>query len=120
MEQSTAEFVCSTLVYEMSVLLTDSKTPCNSGSLKLIYGDGWKGLPEEGPYDAIHVGAAAASVPKALVDQLSPGGRMVIPVGPEGEPQVLAVVDKRPDGHVSRHDLMDVQYVPLVQRQRER
>lgn len=86
-----------------------------SGVLKLIVGDGWKGAPEYGPYDAIHVGAAAAKVPESLIEQLKPGGRMVIPVGPEGEVQSLAVIDKSEDGKATRRDLMDVQYVPLVQ-----
>lgn len=67
-----------------------------------------------GPFDAIHVGAAAERLPKALVQQLKRGGRMVIPVGPQGDYQVLQVVDKNPDGGVRIEDLMYVRYVPLT------
>lgn len=49
-------------------------------NFQLLVGDGWKGVPEEAPYNAIHVGAAATSIPKALIDQLANGGKMVIPV----------------------------------------
>lgn len=55
-------------------------------------GDGWKGWAENGPYDAIHVGAAAASIPIDLVSQLKVGGRMVVPVGPPSESQMLVQV----------------------------
>lgn len=55
-------------------------------------GDGWKGWAEKGPFDAIHVGAAASSVPEDLVAQLKVGGRMVVPVGPQSASQVLMQV----------------------------
>lgn len=83
-----------------------------SGSLSIHVADGKQGYLEGAPYDAIHVGAAAADLPKALLDQLKPGGRMVIPVG-QGM-QDLIVVDKLPDGSLKKRSEMGVRYVPLI------
>ncbi|KAG5618010.1 hypothetical protein H5410_017834 [Solanum commersonii] len=85
------------------------------GSLSLHVGDGRKGWPEHAPYDAIHVGAAAADVPQDLIDQLKPGGRMVIPVGTFF--QDLKVIDKKMDGSVSVRSETSVRYVPLTSRE---
>ena len=74
-----------------------------------------------GPWDAIHVGAAAAALPAALVAALAPGGRLVCPVGPDvtagftDEGQVLKVVDKDADGVVTSEDVMGVRFVPLTE-----
>lgn len=76
--------------------------------------DGRLGYPELAPFDAIHVGAAAAELPQPLVQQLKPGGRMVIPVGKTF--QELKVVDKRVDGSVAIFTETSVRYVPLTSR----
>ena len=76
-------------------------------------GDGYQGWPEHAPYDAIIVTAAPRSVPQPLVAQLKPGGRMVVPVGGEGVPQNLLVIEKLPDGRTSQHIVLGVRFVPL-------
>ena len=77
-------------------------------------GDGYLGWPEHAPFDGIVVAAAAPRVPQALVDQLRPGGRMVIPVGAEYDVQYLVVVTKRADGGVDERRVLPVRFVPLV------
>ncbi|KAH8486831.1 hypothetical protein H0E87_025726 [Populus deltoides] len=84
------------------------------GSLSIHVGDGRQGWPEFAPYDAIHVGAAAPEIPQPLLDQLKPGGRMVIPVG--NIFQDLKVVDKKEDGSISVRSETSVRYVPLTSR----
>ncbi|CAM6112320.1 unnamed protein product [Calypogeia fissa] len=85
-----------------------------SGSLSVHVGDGREGWPELAPYHAIHVGAAAESIPQALIDQLKAGGRMVIPVGDIF--QDLKVVDKKLDGTIDEWTVTAVRYVPLTNR----
>ncbi len=77
-------------------------------------GDGYAGWPEKAPFDGIVVTAAAAQVPPALVAQLKPGGRMVIPVGGAGDVQWLRLVTKGADGRVSEKRIIPVRFVPLV------
>ncbi|KAL1213790.1 Protein-L-isoaspartate O-methyltransferase 2 [Cardamine amara subsp. amara] len=84
------------------------------GSLSLHVGDGRKGWQEFAPYDAIHVGAAASKIPQPLLDQLKPGGRMVIPLGTYL--QELKVIDKSEDGSIKVHTETSVRYVPLTSR----
>jgi protein-L-isoaspartate(D-aspartate) O-methyltransferase len=77
-------------------------------------GDGYAGWPEKAPFDGIVVTAAAPQVPPALVEQLKPGGRMVIPLGAAGGFQELVVLTKRADGGVDRRSVLPVRFVPLV------
>lgn len=85
------------------------------GPLSVHVSDGRLGWPELAPYDAIHVGAAAPEIPDALIEQLKPGGRMVIPVG--NTFQDLKVVDKRLDGSISIRTETSVRYVPLTSKE---
>jgi protein-L-isoaspartate(D-aspartate) O-methyltransferase len=78
-------------------------------------GDGALGWPEAAPYDAILVAAAPADVPATLVEQLAPGGRLVIPVGPDPDHQELQLWRKLPaSGLLERRVLMNVRFVPLT------
>ncbi len=76
------------------------------------WGDGWEGWNALGPYNGIIVTAAAAEVPQALLDQLAPGGRLVIPVG-AGELQQLLLIVREEQGF-SRQVLDPVRFVPLL------
>lgn len=82
------------------------------------HGDGHFGWPEEAPFDAVIVTAAAGYIPPALVEQLRPGGRMIIPVGNIYGVQYLIRVDKRPGGEVTTRTLIPVRFVPMLQGQR--
>jgi protein-L-isoaspartate(D-aspartate) O-methyltransferase len=76
-------------------------------------GDGRLGWPEAAPFDAILVTAAAEAVPPALLAQLAPGGRLVIPVDVPGGHQDLVVVEKAADGTTRERRVIPVRFVPL-------
>ena len=76
-------------------------------------GDGWNGWPEVAPFDVVLVACAADRVPPPLVEQLAPGGRLVMPVGGRGV-QYLTVVEKRSDGASDEHRYDAVAFVPLL------
>lgn len=75
-------------------------------------GDGYRGWPEHAPFDAIILAAAPDHIPPALIDQLAPGGHLVLPVG-EYE-QELVDVEKRPDGSVVKRNVIPVRFVPMT------
>jgi protein-L-isoaspartate(D-aspartate) O-methyltransferase len=77
-------------------------------------GDGFAGAPDDAPFDRIIVTAAAETVPEALLAQLAPGGRMVLPLGPRQGPQRITKLTKTPAGGVEREDLIAVRFVPLL------
>jgi len=82
------------------------------GNVETRIGDGYAGWAQEAPFDGILVTAAPDHVPQPLVDQLKPGGRIIIPLG-RGSQQ-LAVITKNADGTVQREDLLLVAFVPLT------
>lgn len=76
-------------------------------------GDGYHGWEEHAPFDAIVVAAAPATIPQPLLDQLKPGGRLVIPVGEAGD-QHLRLVEKTKDGKIKERNLLPVRFVPFT------
>src|SRR4030095_14963183 len=81
-----------------------------------IIGDGWLGWPPQAPFDRIIVTAAAKEAPPALIAQLKPGGRMIIPLGESRETQHLVQIDKTEAGLAKPIPLLPVRFVPLVHR----
>ncbi len=77
-------------------------------------GDGSKGWPEHAPYDGIIVTAAAEEIPQALLDQLKPGGRLVIPVGGRFDVQQLLLISKDSSGALHHENIEPVRFVPLT------
>ena len=77
-------------------------------------GDGYKGWPEEAPFERIMVTAAPTEVPQTLVDQLAPGGRMILPVGAQFLVQYLWVIEKDDQGTVTKEKILPVRFVPMV------
>ena len=75
-------------------------------------GDGYRGWPEHAPFDVIIVAAAPEEIPQALIDQLAPGGRLVIPVG--GARQDLTLVTRDEDGTIHRTSVLPVRFVPMT------
>ena len=81
-------------------------------NVRLKHGDGMKGWPTQAPFDGILVAAAPLMVPEALVAQLAPGGRLIVPVGPEGAQQLLRLTRRETGLH--REVLGPVAFVPLL------
>ena len=81
-------------------------------------GDGYKGWPERAPFDAIIVTCAPDHIPEPLVAQLKEGGRMIIPVGPDGDQQLYLL--KKRDGKIERESVLPVRFVPMTGTAAER
>jgi protein-L-isoaspartate(D-aspartate) O-methyltransferase len=77
-------------------------------------GDGYKGWPEHAPFDRVILTAAPPEIPKALIDQLKPGGRLVAPEGRSVWDQELVVIEKGKDGRLKRRAVLPVRFVPMV------
>ena len=82
-------------------------------NVEVRHGDGYRGWPEKAPFDLIIVAAAPDHVPKPLVEQLKPGGRLVIPVGARFF-QRLVVIEKQLDGTIVRRNVESVAFVPMT------
>ena len=80
---------------------------------KLIFGDGYKGFPDEAPFDSIIVTAGAPFIPKPLMSQLKIGGRLVIPVG--DDIQVMTLIIRKDDKQFEKHEFGEFRFVPLLE-----
>ena len=80
----------------------------------IVEGDGTRGCPDEAPFDAILAAASGSHVPSALIAQLAPNGRIVMPLGEPGLPQELVKVTKQDDGILKQENLGGVRFVPLI------
>ena len=86
----------------------------NYGNVKVNHGNGYLGLPEQAPFDAIIVTAAPPQIPEKLIDQLKDGGRMIIPVGETHAVQLLKLIIKK-DKKIIERDLLPVRFVPMTE-----
>lgn len=102
-------------IRELSIRARAALDQLRLSNVALLVGDGTIGWSKYAPYDAILVSAGSPSIPQALVDQLAPGGRMLIPVG-DLNTQKLTLVRKDADGNVTREPLTAVVFVPLLGR----
>jgi protein-L-isoaspartate(D-aspartate) O-methyltransferase len=108
----------STFVYsverfpDVAETARDNLTRHGVANVEVVVGDGTVGLPEHAPYDAILVSAAFPLVPPPLAEQLAPGGRLVQPVGPGGEEEVI-LFEKGPRGLVPRQNITGAHFVRL-------
>ena len=99
---------------ELVALARERMRQLGYGNVRIVEGDGSCGCPAEAPFDAIVASASGIHVPAVLVEQLKPGGRMVMPIGEPHAVQSLIKVTKRADGGTEREDLGAVRFVPLI------
>jgi protein-L-isoaspartate(D-aspartate) O-methyltransferase len=113
-----AQLVRQVYTIELIPALTESASHRLSrlgyANVSVRQGDGYYGLQEAAPFDGIIVTAAAGHIPPPLLQQLKPGGRMVIPVGPPFGLQHLTVLERDPEGRVRTRQLFPVRFVPLT------
>ncbi len=101
------------LLPELAKMASERLKSLRYTNVEVRQGDGFAGWPEHAPFDRIIVTAAPEQIPPALLEQLKPGGRMVIPTGREGRQQ-LRVVEKNEKGDVKVRTVMPVAFVPMV------
>jgi protein-L-isoaspartate(D-aspartate) O-methyltransferase len=104
--------VYSVEVVEEFALAAEALLSATGYNVPIRIGDGSRGWPEHAPFDAILVTAAAANIPGSLLDELKPGGRMVIPIGGE-DVQQLCVVQKMAAGETLLDEVMPVRFARL-------
>lgn len=107
------------IVPELAAQATERLRRLGYGNVEVRAGDGRLGWPRHAPFDAILVAAAPTRIPAALIDQLKPGGKLVVPVGEQHAGQDLLVLTKQANGSVERKSVLPVAFVPLTGPERE-
>ncbi len=102
------------IVESLATLARERLAALDYRNVMVRAGDGYLGWPEYAPFDAIIATAAPKDVPQSLIDQLTPGGRMVLPVGPAWRTQMLKLVERHKDGSITRDNIMAVGFVPMI------
>jgi protein-L-isoaspartate(D-aspartate) O-methyltransferase len=100
--------------HELAELARDRMRRLGYDNVRVMEGDGTRGCPAEAPFDAIVAAASGSHVPPVLIDQLKPGGRIVMPIGGPHSIQSLVKLTKLPDGSIERQDICSVRFVPLI------
>jgi protein-L-isoaspartate(D-aspartate) O-methyltransferase len=109
-----AEVFAVEIIPELGLQARDRLRRLGYENVQTRIGDGFYGWPEAAPFDAIVVTAAHGMVPPPLLEQLKPGGKMVIPVGHRFGVQHLMLVEKQGDGEITARQLLPVRFVPLT------
>ncbi len=102
------------IIPELSLTAQRHFNECEYKNIYPLIGSGAEGWLEYAPYDGILVTAACETIPHALLDQLSPHGRMVIPLGGKGKTQMLTLVTKDANGHIHEKAILPVAFVPFT------
>ena len=103
------------IVEELGVQARERLRTLGYGNVEVRIGNGYAGWPEQAPFDRIILTAAPEELPRALIDQLKPEGKLVAPVGPIYGNQELIVVTKDARGMIHRESVLPVRFVPMVQ-----
>ena len=102
------------IIPELGKSSSDVIKKLNYRNIHFRVGDGYKGWPEEAPFDRIIVTAAPGEIPEKLIEQLANGGRMILPVGESLFTQHLWIIEKDNKGNIRKEKFLPVQFVPMV------
>ena len=100
--------------HELVEIATRRMSRLGYDNVRIVEGDGTLGWPADAPFDAIVAAASGSHVPQSWIEQLKPGGRIVMPIGEQHAIQSLVKVTKEEDGKLSREELGAVRFVPLI------
>ncbi len=106
---------------ELSVtnISKSNKELLEKGIIKIFEGDGRLGVKDYAPYNAINVGAVSDQPPQEILDQLAPGGRLVMPLGSNDKDQYIYIIDKDKNGKLTSYKSLSVKYVPLGDKEKQ-